>query len=108
MTCKKIKEWMRQAMAKNYKLIILGDFNHDRVRDKKKPMMLFNEMEQMRMSSLLRYFDKKEETWSREGKKSQIDDIYVSNSMLMVITAPEIENVKEITNSDHRMLVMEW
>jgi hypothetical protein len=70
--------------------------------------MLFNEMEQMGMTSLLRYFDKKEETWSREGKKSQIDDIYVSNSMLMVITAPKIVNVEEITNSDHRMISMEW
>jgi len=107
-TCKKIKEWMRQAMTKNYEIIILGDFNHDRVRDRKKPMMLFNEMEQVGMVSLMKYFDKKEETWSREGKKSQIDDIYVSNNMLIVITAPKIVNVEEITNSDHRMIVTEW
>src|SRR6185312_6118127 len=71
-------------------------------------MDLFNELNPMRIISLLQYFDISSPTWSRNSLTSQIDDIYISQDMIPTITKPEINDLQSTTNSDHKLIRASW
>src|SRR5260364_101828 len=56
----------------------------------------------------IKYFDIKEVTWRRNNMESQIDDIYITNDMIPSITKPIIRSAERITNSDHKIILVEW
>ena len=66
-TQKTVADWIKQAIARQLKVIVMGDFNSDRNREKKL-IPLFKALDQLGMFSMLNYFDiteqhGKEETW---------------------------------------------
>jgi hypothetical protein len=60
------------------------------------------------MNSLLKYFDINLPTWARGPLQSQIDDIWISSTLMPNITQPELINAELITNSDHRIISTIW
>lgn len=78
-----ISNWINFSNSHNYNTIILGDFNFDRKKNKAQTApYIFSAMQAQSITSLLYYFDNNEPTWTRGDMSSQIDDIWVSNSLI--------------------------
>ncbi|CAG8841416.1 33765_t:CDS:2, partial [Gigaspora margarita] len=60
------------------------------------------------LTSLLDFNDIEEHAWSRDNSKSQIDDIWISYSILLDVSEPELSTSDESTKSDHKILSIEW
>ena len=65
-------------------------------------------MQAQSITSLLQYFDITEPTWRRGEAHSQIDNIWISNSLTLCISKPEIICADLITNSDHKIVTTTW
>ena len=107
-TQQKITNWINYATTHNLEIIILGDFNSDANKHNKPILQLFNTMNTRNMKSLLKYFNISSPTWARSSSNSQIDDIWVSSTLIPTISTLELNTAELITNSDHKIIQIEW
>ena len=100
-----VTTWTNYAIQHDYSIIILGNFNSDLQKHTTKPKLpLFNTLQTNGIMSLLQYFDITLPTWSRPPLYSQIDDIWISISLLSSVTKPELIDAELITNSDYKII----
>src|ERR1043165_6813237 len=108
-TQQEIVQWITYSHTHNYNTIVLGDFNYDRRKHKAQPtLQLFTTMKAHGMNSLLDYFDINLPTWVRGPLHSQIDDIWISNTLTPNMDQPEIISTELITDSDHKIITTTW
>src|SRR5437868_7430996 len=107
-TQKKITNWISYAITHNLEIIILGDFNSDANKHNKPTLQLFNTMNTRNIKSLLKYFNINAPTWARSSSNSQIDDIWVSSTLIPTISTLELNTAELITDSDHKIIQVEW
>ena len=104
----KTKKWISDANKRNMKIIVMGDFNNNMARaDSKRKTPIFKTMSMNRMLSLLEVNKIQDYTWKRDQMESQIDDIWISEEIVVDTSYPIIEEV-EPSGSDHRMIKVQW
>jgi exonuclease III len=96
----------------------MGDFNHtaNNILDRQHPqtanykrLPIFNWMKKQNFSDTYRdmHPTRQQYTWSSEGAATRIDYIWVSDGLATGLQKAEIEEVKEITESDHKIVKAE-
>jgi hypothetical protein len=99
--------WISQAIAKGIHPLILGDFNSNLNRNNRTTSWL-RKLQQTGLQSVLETFQVSTPTWHRRQTHSQIDDIWIPQNLIHIVSAPAITDADSITDSDHAIISIKW
>lgn len=100
-------EWIKTTEKKNYRIIVLGDFNdnlHNKLSKTNTPILQF--MRNHNIISHIDYHAITEPTWQRGDRNSQIDDIWTTASLVPQCNSLSIMSSAFLTASDHKILMI--
>jgi hypothetical protein len=105
-TQSQLLNWITEARAKNWHLIILGDFNANQFRDKH--FLIFTNLNAANLTSLLAFHNIQTPTWHGPTSASQIDDFWISSDILLAFEPPSLTDASYISGSNHCILSTTW
>jgi len=103
---------------KQTQIIVMGDFNHtvDNILDRQHPqttnykrLPIFNWMKKQDFKDTYRDLNptSQQYTWSNGEAATRIDYIWISDGLVSGLRKAEVEEVEEITESDHKIVIAE-
>jgi hypothetical protein len=90
-----------------FQTIILGDFNSNLQRNDTTSKLLHT-LQKSGLQSSLKTFEINTATWKRSNSSSQIDNIWIPQSITHSFLPPTIIDATNLTDSDHKIISIEW